>query len=110
MLLREHELNPETEFFDVNALGLKISDPNAIQPRYRMRLWVTATDSNVETGPHTGKSKDQFNILIVSENELLSEIAKEEEGLYVKLDGRQSPEGRPPQAREGHQRSADLEG
>lgn len=86
MLLREHELNPETEFFDVNALGLKATDPNAIQPRYRMRLWVTAADSNVETGPSAGKSKDQFNVLIVSENELLSEIAKEEEGLYVKLE------------------------
>lgn len=84
MLLREHELDPDKEYFDVSALGLGVTQPP--QPRYRMRLWVIAADSNVETGPNTGKSKEQFNVLIVSENELIAEIAKEESALYIKLE------------------------
>jgi hypothetical protein len=51
-----------------------------------MELWVIATDSNIETGPRTGLSKEKFTFLIVSENELLAEIAKEEEGLHLKLE------------------------
>lgn len=86
ILLRELELNPEREFFSVANLGLKETDEKKIQPRYRMRLWVTAADSNVETGPNSGKSKEQFNILVVSENELIAEIAKEESSLFVKLE------------------------
>src|SRR5207248_6534758 len=53
---------------------------------YRMRLWVIATDSNIENGPGIGQSKERFHFLIISENELLTEIAKEEEGLHVKLE------------------------
>ncbi len=83
---RDHLLDPEEEWFEVDKLGLKVSDERQEQPHYRMRLWVIATDTNIETGPGIGQSKERFNFLIISENELLTEIAKEEEGLHVKLD------------------------
>ncbi len=85
-LLKDVELDPDMEFFDVAKLGLKINDEKAVQPQYRMHLWVIATDNNIETGPRTGLSKEKFTFLIVSENELLAEIAKEEEGLHLKLE------------------------
>lgn len=85
-LIREHVLDPELENFDVAKLALKQTDEKAIQPHYRVRIWVQAADSNIETGPHTGQSKEKFTLLVVSENELLAEIAKEEEGLHVKLE------------------------
>ncbi len=72
-------------FFNTERLGLKVDETRDIQPRYRMQLWVEAVDNDVETGPHRGLSKEKLTFLIVSENELLSEIAKEEEGLYTKL-------------------------
>ena len=56
------------------------------QPRYRLKLWVTAADNNIETGPAVASSKERFNLVIVSENELLAEIAKEEESLHLKLE------------------------
>ncbi|HLN27627.1 MAG TPA: hypothetical protein VK395_07765 [Gemmataceae bacterium] len=85
-LLRDHTLDPEEEAFDVEKLGLKVSDELQFQPQYRLRLWVDATDNNIETGPGVGSSKEKFNFLIVSENELLLEIAKEEESLHIKLE------------------------
>ncbi len=85
-LIKDHTLDPEEEFFDVEKLRLKVSDERQIQPRYRMRLWMVATDNNIETGPGIGESKEKFTFLIVSENELLVEIAKEEEALHLKLD------------------------
>ena len=85
-ILHEFELDPETEYFDVVRMGLAVSDEKAKQPHYRMRLWVEATDNNVETRPGKGVSKEKFTFLIVDENDLLAEIAKEEEGLHVKLE------------------------
>lgn len=85
-LLRELSLDPEDEFLDLQPLGLKVSDDSQVQPRYRLRLEIAAVDGNVETGPGTGTSKEKFTIQLVSENELLSEIAKEEESLHVKLE------------------------
>jgi hypothetical protein len=85
------EKNPREEpdeFFKVEPLGLKVDEEREVQPRYRMQLWVEATDNDIETGPHTGQSKEKLTFLIVSENELLSEIAKEEEQLYGKLADR----------------------
>jgi hypothetical protein len=76
------------EFFNVDELKLKADEQHEVQPRYRMQLWVEATDNDVETGPHVGQSKEKLVFLIVSENELLSEIAKEEEVLYGKLADR----------------------
>jgi hypothetical protein len=93
-LLRDHTLDYSEEFkervpgddFDVRQLGLKVSEDQETQGHYRLRLWVVATDNNVETGPGVGQSKEKFTFLIVSEDELLVEIGKEEEGLHVKLE------------------------
>jgi hypothetical protein len=84
--LKDFDLDPELDKFHVTALGLKEPNDKAIQPHYRIRLSVTATDNNVETGPRVGQSKEKFTFLVVSEHELLAEIAKEEEGLHVKLE------------------------
>jgi hypothetical protein len=56
------------------------------QPRYRLQLWLEATDTDVETGPHRGQSKERFTFMIVPEEELLTEVAKEEENHHVKLE------------------------
>jgi hypothetical protein len=85
-LLRELTLDPEEEFLDIQPLGLKLSDESQVQPRYRLRLEVSARDSNVETGPSISAGKEKFTVILVSENELLTEIAKEEESLHVKLE------------------------
>ena len=89
VLIRDHTFDPQDEkegSFDVEKLGLKVTDDRQIQPRFRMRLWIVATDNNVENGPGIGQSKEKFVFLVVSENELLLEIAKVEEGLRVKLE------------------------
>jgi hypothetical protein len=85
-LLTEYSIDPDVESFSVAALDLKVNDERAVQPHYRLELWVTATDNNIETGPRTGQGKERFVLLVVSENELLAEIAKEEESLHVKLE------------------------
>lgn len=84
--LKEYTLHPDEEYFDVEKLGLKPTEENAPQPKFRLRIWVQAQDTNVETGPNHGQSKEKFTLLIVSENELLNEIGKEEEGLNGKLE------------------------
>jgi hypothetical protein len=85
-LITNLTLDPDEEFFDAAQLGLKVTDDQRAQPRYRMRLWVEAQDNNVETGPGIGQSKEKFTLLLISENDLLLEIAKEEESLHVKLE------------------------
>jgi hypothetical protein len=85
-LLKDFDLDPDRDTFNVAGLRLKEVDERVAQPHYRLRLSVTATDNNVETGPRVGQSKEKFTFLVVSENELLAEIAKEEEGLHVKLE------------------------
>jgi hypothetical protein len=87
-LIKDFNFDPDEKesYFNVESLGLRVTDERQTQPRYRMRLWVVATDNNVETGPGMSPSKEKFPFLIVSENELLVEIAKEEEGLHVKLE------------------------
>ncbi|NBR06361.1 MAG: hypothetical protein EBT92_11375 [Planctomycetes bacterium] len=52
---------------------------NAYQPRYRMEFWLEGLDHDVETGPHLVTSKERYMFFIVSENDLLAEIAREEE-------------------------------
>jgi hypothetical protein len=87
--LKEHVLDPQDDkegAFDVGKLGLKVTEDRQYQPRYRMRLWMVATDNNIETGPAVGQAKEKFVFLIVSENELILEIAKEEETLHLKLE------------------------
>jgi hypothetical protein len=74
--------------------NLKVTDERTIQPRYRMQLWVEALDVDVESEqekdgtprPHLTPTKEKFPFIIVSEVELLAEIAVEEEKLHVKLE------------------------
>jgi hypothetical protein len=81
--LKEFVLDPETEFFDVEKLGLK--NENAPLIRYRLRLWVQARDTNIETGPGTSRGKEDFLLYIVPEEDLLNEVAREEEGFNIEL-------------------------
>jgi hypothetical protein len=77
--------------------GLK-ADRDEVQPRYRLQLWMEAVDTDIETGKEVlktakgveyrgnrGVSKERLTFIVVPENELLSEIAKEEDNLYIKL-------------------------
>jgi hypothetical protein len=76
--------------------NLRMTDPSRPQPRYQMQLWLEAVDNDLDSEktkdgkpkPHLKVSEEKFTIFLVSENELLTEIAKEEEQLYVKLDER----------------------
>jgi hypothetical protein len=64
------------------------------QTHYLVELWVTATDNNVESqDPQTRKyrpvvseSKQRFTFEVVSENDLLAEIFREEEDLREDLE------------------------
>jgi hypothetical protein len=85
-LLKDHVLDPNEDVFDVSQLNLKVSDDRQVQPHYGLGLWLTVTDNNIETGPSTGEGKERFFFLIVSEDELLVEIAREEESLHLKLE------------------------
>ena len=75
---------------------LKMTDPSRPQPRYQMQLWLEVVDNDIdsEKNPdgrplaHLKVSEERYTFFLVSENELLTEIAKEEEQLYAKLDER----------------------
>jgi len=74
---------------------LKMTDPSRPQPRYQMQLWLEAVDNDLDSDktkdgrpqPHI-KETEKYTFFLVSENELLTEIGKEEEQLYGKLDER----------------------
>jgi hypothetical protein len=70
--------------------NLKVTDPKLTQPRYLMDLRVEAVDTDIDGTPagepHVKPSDEHFPFVIVSETELLAEIAKEEEKLYVDLE------------------------
>jgi hypothetical protein len=85
-LIKQHQLLPDEEGFDLQThlRELKLTGPG-VQPRYRLRLWVASADGNVESGPRVAESKERFGFIVVDELELLAEIAKEEEGLHLKL-------------------------
>jgi hypothetical protein len=87
-MVKDFTADPEDDEakFDVESLNLKTTDEKAVQPHYVVRLWLTATDNNIETGPRVGLSREKFTFLVVSEYELLAEIGKEEDGLRVKLE------------------------
>ena len=76
--------------------NLKVTDPSRPQPRYQMQLWLEAVDTDLDSDkgpdgkpqPHLKVSDEKFTFFIVSENELLSEIAKEEEKQYGELDSK----------------------
>ncbi len=85
----QFEVKPQFEGLDLRDRlpDLKVKEENQIQPRYRLRLTVTATDNNVETGPGVGPNKEPpFTVLVVGELELLVEIAKDEQNLHFKME------------------------
>jgi hypothetical protein len=87
-LFKEYSLKDE-DGFDVKRYlpKIKVEDPKKeAQLHYLVRLSVTATDNNVETGPSTGRNKAPFTFLVVSENELLAQIFIEEETLRERLE------------------------
>src|SRR5262249_12070343 len=65
-LIKDFNFDPDEKesYFNVEPLGLRATDERQTQPRYRMRLWVVATDNNVETGPGISPSKEKFTFLI----------------------------------------------
>jgi hypothetical protein len=80
--------------FPMWKAGLKATGDRSVQLRYKMQLWLEATDGDVDSEkerdgspkPHLSKSKEVFTFIIVSETELLTEIAKDEEKQHEKLD------------------------
>jgi hypothetical protein len=80
---------------------LKVANPQKQgQLHYMLKVSVVATDNNVSVKSENGfkdalgrtfwgnstRSKTPFQFLVVTENELLSQIAIEEESLYERLD------------------------
>jgi hypothetical protein len=63
------------------------------QTRYKLHLWLEAVDTDVDSEadkdgrprPHVGPGKEKFTFVVVSETELLAEIAKDEERLFDEL-------------------------
>jgi len=91
------------DYFDLKANLTTLPVPESeIQPRYKIELNVTATDSNTELVGRDGKplvnrdgtpligkkssNVEPIRLLIVSEADLLNEISKDEENQSVKLD------------------------
>jgi hypothetical protein len=92
---RQPELDPLGCDLPLWKFNLKMTDPLRAQARYQMQIWVEAIDTDLDSDkgkdgrpqPHLKASEEKFTFFIVSENELLAEIAKEEEKLYAELDG-----------------------
>ncbi len=83
-LIREHALDQDRrDRFDVAVRlpGVKASGSEE-QKHYELHLFVTATDNNLETGPGKAPPKGPFVFLVVSQNELIAEIIKQERKLY----------------------------
>ncbi len=88
------EVDPLGNDFPMWQANLKVNDERAVQLRYKMQLWLEAVDGDVDSDkdkdsspkPHLSKSKEIFNFVIVSDTELLTEIAKDEEKLHDKLN------------------------
>jgi hypothetical protein len=90
LLIKKVELNrPNADVFDIpqafsdpgtneNKLVAKASE---VQTRYRIDLNVVATDTNLASGPKTGKNQEVIRLLVVSEADLLVEIGREETAL-----------------------------
>ncbi|MSR54977.1 MAG: hypothetical protein EXS09_17070 [Gemmataceae bacterium] len=79
----------EEQGFDLKkvAAGLRRTSDNEAQRTYFLTLNVTAIDTNVEADkPGIGQNKETLAFKLVSDGELLTEIAREEAGLADKLE------------------------
>ncbi|VTS05131.1 hypothetical protein [Tuwongella immobilis] len=88
------------QVFDLQKIlpEMEVKVSSQVQPRYRIELSVTATDTNVEAFQpnvksasvtpegRVGENREVFNLLVVPEADLLVEISKEEEALAGRLD------------------------
>ncbi|MBX9677985.1 MAG: hypothetical protein K2X38_04415 [Gemmataceae bacterium] len=86
--LKEYNFHGD-EVFDLRKHLPKLKARDATreaQLHYILKLSILAADNNVETGPGIGRSKTPVTFLIVTENELLAQIAMEEELLREKLE------------------------
>ena len=74
--------------FDIEKLLPELLEKgeNSLQRHYLLALNVRATDSNIETGPKTGENKETLVFRVISEDELLLEIAREQQELALKMD------------------------
>lgn len=88
VMIRQYDIKPNLEWLDLleQVKDLQVGANDTIRPRFRMRLTVSATDNNVETGPRTGQNKETFTFLVVPHEELMGEMNKDEEALSYKLD------------------------
>jgi hypothetical protein len=93
VFLRQIALNPDDDVFNFKEVlrGLETPRHSALQLRCLVEIGMTAADSNVEVEdpvnePSATKSKQTFTFLVVGENELLSEIFREEEDLRGALE------------------------
>jgi hypothetical protein len=88
--------NPESDAFDFQLWMPELLEKNAgnVQARYKVELFVVAKDINVElTGkdgkpaePKSAKNLDPIRVLVVSEQDLLAEIAKDEEQQVTRME------------------------
>jgi hypothetical protein len=86
--------DPLGDAFDLEPLRLLEADAAAVQRRYRLELFVVAKDVNVEltekggepAEPKASKNLDPIRILVVSEQDLLAEVAKDEEQQGTRLE------------------------
>ncbi len=81
--------NQTTDYFDLREalpqLG-NTAEGSDYNQRYRIELMLTATDANVETGPKTGTSLEPIRLLVITQEDLLSEISRDEETQATRLD------------------------
>jgi hypothetical protein len=85
-LIREWSMDLEGGFDVAKYLSkLKMGPGETQQRHYELQIHVSATDNNVETGPTTAPPKGPFVFLVISENELLAEIIKQERKLHQLL-------------------------
>lgn len=85
---KEHALKDE-EGFDVRKHLERLKPKDSIkdtQQLYFLRLSIAATDNNIESGPSTSRTKAPFFFLVIAENDLLAQIALEEEVLGERLE------------------------
>jgi hypothetical protein len=101
-LLSEFEIRPDEWTrvedpvgcdFPLFSLGLRSDDSTRTQPRYQVDVRLEAVDTDLDAplrdgrpAPHVRGSEEKFSFVVVSENELLAEIAKEEEKLHSDMD------------------------
>lgn len=87
MRLKEHSLKDESGF-DVrkHLARIKPKETKDSQQLYFLKLSIAATDNNIETGPTTSRTKAPFFFIVVSENDLLVQVALEESTLSERLE------------------------